>query len=48
MVTGQARLRYHLEAEQDIPQGIPVNILLYPIEGDAQAASAFWLMAWNL
>jgi hypothetical protein len=47
MVTGQARLRYHLEAEQDIPQGIPVNILLYPMEGDAQAAIAYWLMAWS-
>lgn len=47
MVTGQERLRFHYEAEQEIPSGIPVNILLYPMEGDYNAAIAYWLLAYR-
>jgi hypothetical protein len=47
MVTGQERLRYHYEAEALVPSGIPVNILLYPMEGDYNAAIAYWLLAYR-
>jgi rRNA maturation endonuclease Nob1 len=47
MVTGQERLRYHYEAEAEVPSGIPVNILLYPMEGDYNAAIAYWLLAYR-
>ncbi len=46
-VTGQERLRYHYEAEQQIPPSIPVNVLLYPMEGDYNASIAYWLMAYR-
>ena len=47
MVTGQERLRFHYEAEALIPSGVPVNILLYPMEGDYEASIAYWLMAYR-
>src|SRR5690606_5914301 len=47
MVTGQERLRYHYEAEAVVPNGVPVNILLYPMEGDYNAAIAYWLLAYR-
>ena len=47
MVTGQERLRFHYEAETQIPSGIPVNVLLYPMEGDYNAAIAYWLTAYR-
>jgi len=47
MVTGQERLRLHYEAEAGIPSGIPVSVLLYPMEGDYNAAIAYWLMAYR-
>lgn len=47
MVTGQERLRLHYEAEAVVPSGIPVNILLYPMEGDYNAAIAYWLLAYR-
>lgn len=47
MVGGRERLRYHYEAESEIPSGIPVNILLYPMEGDYEAAIAYWLLAYR-
>jgi hypothetical protein len=28
-----------------LPAGIPVNVILFPMEGDPVAASAFWKLA---
>ena len=47
MITGQERLNLYYEAETEIPSGIPVNILLYPMEGDYNAAIAYWLLAYR-
>ncbi|MDP2562581.1 VWA domain-containing protein [Psychrobium sp. 1_MG-2023] len=33
------------QAVNALPQGIPVNVLLWPMEGDPVAASAFWKLA---
>jgi len=47
MVTGQQRHKYYFEVADSIPSGVPVNILLYPMEGDSLAAISYWLMAWR-
>ncbi len=47
MVTGQERLRYHYAAIDVLPSGVPINILLYPMEGDYSAAIAYWLLAYQ-
>ena len=46
-VTGQERLKFHYEAEQQLSNNIPVNVLLYPMEGDYNAAIAYWLLAYR-
>ena len=47
MVSGQERLKFHYEAEREVPSGVPVNILLYPMEGDYNASIAYWLLAYR-
>lgn len=44
-VSGRARLRYFNNSLEELPAGIPVNVILMPIEGDAQAATEFWRLA---
>lgn len=44
-VTGQKRLEHFVDAVREIPKRIPVNIILFPIEGDPMATSAFWKLA---
>jgi VWA domain-containing protein len=44
-VSGKERLRIFDRALRALPPGIPVNILLYPMEGDPMAAPAFWKLA---
>lgn len=41
------RKRYSLfvKAVDTLPSGVPVNVILYPMEGDPRAASAFWRLA---
>ena len=39
------RLNLFSRAVDLIPSGIPVNIMLYPMEGDAQASVSFWALA---
>jgi len=47
MVTGAERLRYHYAAIDTLPSGVPMNILLYPMEGDYNASIAYWLLAYQ-
>jgi hypothetical protein len=44
-VSGRERLKLFDRAIQTLPRGVPVNILLYPMEGDPMAAPAFWKLA---
>jgi hypothetical protein len=44
-VSGKKRLKLFYEAIRRLPSRIPVNIILYPMEGDPFAASAFWKLA---
>lgn len=45
VVSGQQRLAHYNEAVQKLPRGVPVNVILMPMEGDPRAASAFWQLA---
>ena len=45
LVTPSERLELYEDAIGELPQGIPVNIVLLPLEGDPSAAAAFWQLA---
>jgi hypothetical protein len=44
-INGRERMRLFQRAMGQIPQSIPVNVILAPMEGDPMAASAFWQLA---
>ena len=44
-VSGEKRLQLFEEAVGGLPSRVPVNIILYPMEGDPAAASAYWRLA---
>ena len=45
LVTPSERLELYEDALGELSQGIPVNIVLLPLEGDPSAAAAFWQLA---
>ncbi|NIM69116.1 MAG: VWA domain-containing protein [Xanthomonadales bacterium] len=47
MVSGEERRRHFLNAVGKLPQGIPVNTILFPMEGDPEAAALYWQFAMN-
>lgn len=47
MVSGQERRRLFSNALRELPSGIPVNIFLYPLEGDFEAPFLYWLLAYR-
>jgi hypothetical protein len=44
-VSGAQRLKFYQQAVKQLPSGVPVNVILAPMEGDPMAASAFWQLA---
>lgn len=44
-VSGREREQLFAEARQALPPGIPVNVILLPLEGDPMAASNYWKLA---
>lgn len=44
-VSGRERLKLFESAVTRIPRGVPMNVILLPMEGDPMAASAFWQIA---
>ena len=44
-VSGKKRLKLFKEAVRKLPGGVPVNVIMYPMEGDPLAASVFWRLA---
>jgi len=44
-VSGKARLGYFNSARRILSNRTPINIILFPMEGDPYAASAFWVLA---
>jgi hypothetical protein len=44
-VSGERRLSLFRRARERVPKGVPVNTILFPIEGDPFASSEFWKLA---
>lgn len=44
-INGKERERLFVRAVDSLPAGIPVNIILMPMEGDPMAAASFWKLA---
>ncbi len=45
-ISGKQRLNLFASALKSLPKGIPVNVILFPMEGDPNAAKAFWQLSW--
>jgi hypothetical protein len=46
-VSGRERERLFEQAVRELPSGIPVNVIMLPLEGDPMAASLYWQLAIN-
>lgn len=44
-VTSPQRLKFFNQALSSLPGGIPINVILLPMEGDPMAAAALWQLA---
>jgi hypothetical protein len=44
-VSSQERLKLLERAVDELPRGVPINVILLPMEGDPMAAPAFWKLA---
>jgi hypothetical protein len=44
-VTGKQRVKHFNKAVKELSLRIPINVILFPIEGDPIAASAYWKLA---
>jgi von Willebrand factor type A domain len=44
-VSANQRAKLFARAIKSLPRSIPINIVLFPMEGDPQAASAYWQLA---
>ena len=44
-VSSKKRHKLFNDAIAQLPAGVPVNIILFPMEGDPLAADAFWRLA---
>jgi len=45
LITPAQRIELYEDALEELPQGIPVNVVLLPLEGDPSAAAAYWQLA---
>ena len=46
-VTGRQRLSLYGDALKRLPPGLPVNVIMFPMEGDPLAPAAYWSLAQN-
>jgi hypothetical protein len=44
-ISARERMKLYNKAVDELPRGFPVNVILFPMEGDPQAPSAFWRLA---
>ena len=44
-VSSEQRLKHFINAADELPGNVPINIVLFPMEGDPEAASAYWMLA---
>jgi hypothetical protein len=45
-ISGKQRLNLFERALKSLPKGVPVNVIMFPMEGDPLAAKAFWQLSW--
>jgi len=43
-VTGRERMQHFARATRGLPNTVPINVLLYALEGDPQATKAYWAL----
>jgi hypothetical protein len=46
-ITGRQRTQMFRDAIRELPGGVPVNTLLYPLEGDYEAPIVYWALAFE-
>lgn len=46
-VSARERMNLFSRAIGELPNGVPVNVILFPLEGDAMAPAAYWNLAMN-
>ncbi len=47
LISGRQRIRFFERAIKKLPAGVPVNTILFPMEGDPRAAVLYWRLAIN-
>jgi hypothetical protein len=47
LVTGRDREQIFERSLKDLPEGVPFNVILLPLEGDPMAASFYWQLSVN-
>ena len=47
LISGRQRIRFFQRAIKKLPAGVPVNTILFPMEGDPRAAVLYWRLAIN-
>ena len=44
-VSGRERMQHYVAAMRNLPRNIPVNVIMFPMEGDPLASGAYWSLA---
>ena len=44
-VSGRERMQHYTSAIRNLPRDVPVNVIMFPMEGDALASGAYWSLA---
>ena len=44
-VTGRQRLRLFENATRRLPRDTPINVILFPLQGDPMASAAYWQLS---
>ena len=47
IVSPSDRRKYFLNAVEQIPSSVPVSTILYPLDGDPEAALLYWKLAYD-
>jgi len=45
MVKSEGRIKLFSQAAKELPQRVPINVLLFPMDGDPAAAGLYWQLA---
>ena len=45
IVTGRERMQLYVDATRRLPPNMPINVIMFPLEGDPLASGAYWSLA---